>query len=267
MKKITALLLTVLLAVSLNACGGSGSAQQNSAATETQEAEEKQEEPAAAEEEAEAAATEENVEQDKTDEAGQETEAGPASQEPAAEGGHYSEPEAFAGFGEYTCGSREVVFGKTVFKEACGDMPIAETVQYKDGIPDTMASPETLEPGTFGLIVTEYFAKNGGQITYDIFNPSDAPIPYEDCVIIGVSSEDGMIFGNGIAYDSATPEAIMAILGDPYEINGTYSEEFTNAQFIWKDESGAHRLMLAYRAEGESREVSNLMYRDRSTGE
>ena len=185
-----------------------------------------------------------------------------AEAQPLAEAGHYSDPEAFAGFGEYVSGSRSIVFGSSVYKEVCGDLGIASTIQYKDGIPDEMASPNTLEPGTFGEIITKWTNEDQSSLCFDIFNPNDEPIPYEDCVIIGVNGEKDIVFSNGISYENVTPEAIIAILGDPYEIQGEYTKEATNAMFIWKDESGDHRLTMASYAG----EVSNITYRDRSMG-
>ena len=54
----------------------------------------------------------------------------------------------------------------------------------------------------------------------------------------------------------------IAILGEPYEIKGTYKEDDIHATFRWCDESGDHLLVLSYAATPDYQEVNGMSYRN-----
>ena len=91
--------------------------------------------------------------------------------------------------------------------------------------------PETLDPGALGRILIDSFAKSGLPVMIRIYNPYDTPAAPADCLIIGVENNDGIIFSNGIRYDSGLEE-YTALLGEPSGISGEV--------YFWCDENQAH---------------------------
>ena len=276
-KKVTVTVLAVLLAVGMTACGGGQKAESGVPSTETssmtaeEESADQAKEPEAASEAAQetevpetaAETTPEAATETVTEaatEAAAETE---AASEPGPEPGHFSDPSAFEGFQTYTCGSREVRFGETYFRDT-GDIPVERVMQFADETHEGMKDPDVLEGGAVGRIVTGYYSKTGGQLSYTVYNPGEDPAAFEDCVIVGVQDEEGMTFSNGIDYYTVTPEALMEILGEPYEIRGKYDENNTQATFIWRDESGDHNLTLSYYRDAEISDMNGLSYMDLS---
>ncbi len=270
LKKVPVAVLAALLACALIACGGQKPAEteaqtveetkaaREEKAEETEETPEEATETEAPETETEAPETEMVTETETETETQTETET-----ETAPEPGHFSDPEAFEGFKQYTCGSVEITFGETCFRDA-GNYSIDSVRQFADETHEQLKDPDILEAGAVGRIDTDYWTKTGGQISYIVYNPGEEAAAFEDCLIVGVQDEEGMTFSNGIYYYDVTPEAIMEILGEPYVIRGTYNEERTDATFTWRDESGDHLLRLAYYREGNIKDVNTLYYVDLS---
>ena len=174
--------------------------------------------------------------------------------------GPYSPSEAFAGFDSYTAGSKQVTLGTTTYGEVSQYLTIQKAGQYGDETHESVMDPEVLQSGALGQVITDYYAKNGGQLTYMLYNPADTDAEFEDCVITGVANEEGMTFSNGIDYWSVTPNDLAAILGAPYEIKGTANEKLVDAQLLWRDESNEHQLTLIYYDDGQVRDVNGLSY-------
>ncbi len=275
-KKATVTVLAALLAVEMTACGGGQKAESGVPSTETssmtaeEESADQAKEPEAASEAAQeteapetAAETTPEAATETVTEATTEAAETEAASEPGPEPGHFSDPSAFEGFQTYTCGSREVRFGETYFRDT-GDIPVERVMQFADETHESMKDPDVLEGGAVGRIVTGYYSKTGGQLSYTVYNPGEDPAAFEDCVIVGVQDEEGMTFSNGIDYYTVTPEALMEILGEPYEIRGKYDENNTQATFIWRDESGDHNLTLSYYRDAEISDMNGLSYMDLS---
>ena len=266
LKKVPVAVLAALLACALIACGG-----QKPAETEAQTVEESEaasEEKAEETEETPEEVTETEAPETEAPETETETETEPETEpetesESVPEPGHFSDPSAFEGFKQYTCGSVEITFGETCFKDA-GNFSIDSVRQFADETHEQLKDPDILEAGAVGRIDTDYWTKTGGQISYIVYNPGEEAAAFEDCVIIGVQDDEGMTFSNGINYYDATPEAIMEILGEPYEIRGTYNEQRTEARFTWRDESGDHVLRLQYYRDADISDMNGLYYLDLS---
>ncbi len=237
--KIIAAFLIGTMTAALAACGSSGEAQQSSGtAAQTEESK----------------ATEEAVLES----------SGPAAEylEPAgsASPGHFSEPEAFIGFDSYQGKyfseggfyESNVIFGETTLKDHYSG-EIRKTKQYADGSHTAVDNPETLDAGAVGLVETATSNTMGMAISFVVYNPTDAPAAFEDCLIIGFEETHALslVFSNGISFimpsgfggtsETNTYEEITAALGEPYEEKG-FSE--TSTSCCWRDESGKHVLKV-----------------------
>ena len=194
LKKVPVVVLAALLACALIACGG-----QKPAETEAQTVEETE---ASSEEKAEETEEVTETEAPETETEAPETETETETQtetetETTPEPGHFSDPEAFEGFKQYTCGSREITFGETYFRDA-GNFSINSVRQFADETHEKLSDPDILEAGAVGRIDTDYWTKAGGQISYIVYNPGEEVAAFEDCLIVGVQDEEGMTFSNGI---------------------------------------------------------------------
>lgn len=260
MKKLFATILAVTMAVCLAACGSSASGTDSSAEKEAVEESTPETEAAAAEEQAEAG-TEQVTETAavETTETAETVSAEEPAQEPEEEHGPYSDPAAFAGFDSYSVMDRAVTLGVSTFGEM-GVTEIERVKQYSNNGHEAKNDPEMLDAGAWGHVVTGYYAKEGGQLSYMVGNPSDAPAAIEDCILTGCTDEEGIIFSNGISWNDSTAEDIIAILGEPYEIRGTVSEDYTSAMYLWCDESGAHSLAVSVFAENELYHITSMEY-------
>ena len=262
--RIVSLILVAVMMVGLAACGGTQPTSE-SAVQETEA-----EVLAAAEEAPEPTETPTPTPEPTPEPSPEPTE----TPEPTPEPGPYSDPAAFAGFDRYIPGFvssydafmyDEITIGETVF----GDLSysIDRAKQFEDDAHEAVNNAETLEPGAIGRIDTNYWTKDGGQISYNVYNPSDTPAAFEDCVIIGFADEEVATFSNGIQftygislYNNSIVEDITAILGEPNNVLGDDS----SATYYWRDENSDHVLMLAIRTDGDSVEVCRLTYTNSS---
>ncbi len=185
--------------------------------------------------------------------------------EPEAHG-PFTDPAAFAGFDTYTVGGRQVVLGTTKYGEVNQYISVAKSSQFADDTHESIKDPEVFQAGAVGRITTNSFAKTAGQLAYTVYNPTEEDAAFEDCVIIGVQDEEGMVFSNGVDFWKVTPDQLIEILGEPYEIKGKTTDTMTNAQFIWRDESNDHQLKLTYYDDGQVAEVDGLSYINLSAG-
>ena len=144
----------------------------------------------------------------------------------------FCDPSVFEGFDHFTTlsGDTEITIGDSAFS-ALGDLPVVHVTQFQ-GLGQTgKTDPETLDPGALGRILIDSFAKSGLPVMIRIYNPYDTPAAPADCLIIGVENNDGIIFSNGIRYDSGLEE-YTALLGEPSGISGEV--------YFWCDENQAH---------------------------
>ena len=188
----------------------------------------------------------------------------PSTPEPEAHG-PYTDPAAFAGFDAYETSGKQVVFGTTTYGDVSQYLNVQKASQFADDANESVKDPDSLQPGATGRVITDYYAKTGGQLSYILYNPSDTDAAFEDCLIVGVQDEEGMKFSNGIDFWTITPDQLIGILGEPYEIKGKYSETSINAQFIWRDESNDHQLTLTYYDDGQVKDVNGMSYYNLST--
>ena len=243
MKRYFKMLAAGIMTLSLAGCG-SGSASDSSSSSGAAESK-----PAAAET-PEAAAVPETVQAEYL--------------EPAEEGtepGHFSDPAAFESFNTYSVNARpeddftgdEVVLGVTRFGDHFKG-EVSKTKQYADADHESVSGPEKLEAGAVGA-VTGRISYSGRSSDYIVYNPSDEPAEFADCILIGFHEAYGGIltFSNDIFFKTGIAESIKAdnpvdaiveILGEPYEIDGDVSSEKTSAEYTWRDESGRHLLRL-----------------------
>ena len=276
MKKTSILTLALIttLVVSTAACGSSAGAKETAAGTAAVSASsEAQETQAAASEteaetetetetetEVEAAAEEENVEE----EAASETETETTEEETEAPG-PFSDPAAFEGFNtvlDYQ-GNTILTFGETTFGTLDRGLTISSVRQFKDDTHAAYSNPEALEPGAFGLIETTYWTKEGNPLSYRIYNPTDEPLAFEDCIIIGVMNDDGINFANGIRFYSSV-EDIIAILGEPNDAITNDHGGSESTRYWWCDENNDHVLIVTTYTSGDVTNVVDQTYINRS---
>ena len=278
--KILSVLLIAAMAVSLAACGSSETPPSTEPAAQTEPATQKETKTTEAATtkapETTAAATEETTQAP--------TEAAVEYLEPAetAEPGHFSDPEAFKLFDSYvgkyssyeTYSDSEVVLGKTLLKEHyTGEF--LHTRQYADKSHEAVQDPEKLEAGAVGTIQSNYV--NGASfnsIIFVVYNSSDAPAAFEDCVIIGFEDDPTRVFkfSDQIQFITATMtgkvdkndprEAVNAILGEPYEQDGEISDSSEMVKCCWRDESGEHVLKMTIWGMDGNYQVVSLVYKN-----
>ncbi|MBQ1530998.1 MAG: hypothetical protein IIZ57_02535 [Solobacterium sp.] len=186
--------------------------------------------------------------------------------EPEAHG-PFTDPAAFAGFDTYTAGGQQVVLGTTTYGDVSSQyINIQKVSQLADKTHESVKDPEVFQAGAYGRIITNYYGKTGGQLAYLLYNPTDEDAAFEECVIVGVQDQEGMVFSNGIDFWNVTPKQLIEILGEPYEIKGTVSDKLTDARFIWRDESNDHQLTLSYYDDGQVNDVNGMTYTNLSAG-
>lgn len=174
--------------------------------------------------------------------------------------GPFTDPEAFAGFDTYTAGGHTVTLGSTKYGEINQYIHVKKASQFSDETHEYIADAEVLQAGAMGRVLTDYYAKTGGQLSYMLYNPVDDDAEFADCVIVGVQDEEGMTFSNGINYWTVTPDQLKEILGEPHEIRGKVTDTSISAQFIWRDETDVHELVLIYYDDGKVKDVNGLSY-------
>ena len=275
--KIIVSCLVVAMMAGLAACGGSSASKQEAAETTTVQT--TAEETTAEETTAEETTAEETTAEETTAEetTAEETTAEETTTEAETEApGPYSDSAAFEGFDAYVRGivvggdgynashENEIRLGETTFR----DIPYASidrTGQSKDDTHESIENPETLEPGAAGKIVSAGWTKLGGQTIYRVFNPTDEPAAFEDCMIVGVQDEEVVTFSNRISIGGGLSafeqlEAIKAVLGEPNAVKGEVRDDYIDATFFWRDENDDHLLKLALKAEGDYSEVRTMAY-------
>ena len=256
-RKLIHVFLTVLLTVGLIACGSSEknepSPQAETPAAETE-----------LPEETAIAATPTPI-PEKTPE---------PTEEP--EPGHYTDPSAFEGFHAYIEGAvssydsfrdREVRIGETKFSET--GYSVNKARQYAYGGHESVKEAEVLEAGAIGMVSTGGFTKLGGETAFLVYNPSDEPAAFEDCVILGFKFLDGATFSDGTyltegTQDPSVLEDIINRLGEPCEIKGTVREGYVSGTYFWRDEDGVHEFTLSVYSEGDMFEINGISYTDYS---
>ena len=178
-----------------------------------------------------------------------------------ADPGHFSDADAFLGFDTYKgtylyntkkdFSDNEVTLGVTVLKDHYSG-EFSWTQQYADEFHERAQYPEKLDAGAVGFVEPNWFSRAGDNPRYIVYNPSDAPAAFEECLMIGFENEMAvnLVFSNDIGLMTANAEgnvtdtdprdAFIAILGEPYEISGETSEDSLDATYYWRDESGKH---------------------------
>ena len=170
--------------------------------------------------------------------------------------------DPLAAFDHYTNtdGTVEATVCVSSFAEV-SDLPVVYTSQ-RAGLGHAAAvDPDTIEPGASGLILTDYFAKDGKPVTYYIYNSSDKPLAPVDCPIIGFENVDDIIFSNGLRYDS-TLEEYIAVLGEPTSIDGFITDDQKDAICCWFDENTDRVVAIIVKQDGDVNETWLYSYKN-----
>lgn len=185
---------------------------------------------------------------------------------------NYNDPSGFEGFDAFIEGvtdnyehfrDNEFIIGTTFFGEF--NYPLKRMDQLADDNHEAIKDAETLEPGAFGKITTDYWTKTGGPTVFTVCNPAhEAAVP-DDCIIAGITDLDGVTFSNGIVIgvgpaDHTILERINAVLGEPAEITAAAE----NTVYRWCDQTGLHDLRLTVKEQDDSFEILSWTYRNDS---
>ncbi|MCR5005993.1 MAG: hypothetical protein K6A77_08810, partial [Clostridiales bacterium] len=202
--------------------------------------------------------------------------------EPAANPGHISDASAFDSFDTcayptfneetYEFVENEVTLGQTLLRDAYTGAA-AKTSQDADETHEAKEDPDMLDPGATGLFVADVFSTPiPDALVFYVYNASDAPAAFEDCVVMGIYNKN-LNFGNGITAEALAEqpveELIDPILGEPYDVREeVVNEMITDTIYRWKDENDQHALNIRIRVttlkddeeERQFVEVSSIEY-------
>ena len=194
--------------------------------------------------------------------------------EPEPNPGHISDAAAFESFDTLTIPAFDedkyeiydvpIILGQTLVREAYTG-PAAATMQDADETHEAIENPDTLEPGATGFFVASASATTlMDALAFYVYNPTDAPIAFEDSVITGIYNKN-LTFSNGIEAqvfnDQPVEDLITPILGEPYDIRlEPANEVITNHVYRWKDEDDTHslKIVIVVRGFDDDRQLTEL---------
>ncbi len=253
MKKDLKILLAGLLAISLGACGSSGS----------------------------------STKDDQTADAGKEAETEKLPEETKEEtltpdpSRNYTDASQFAGFdtceltyAEYQNSAKEfssgeITLGKTLLREHYTGNT-SDVRQLEDDSHEEIRDVETIEPGAVGEVRTTWMTLTGNTPAFFVYNSGDEPAPYDECVLVGIENDLAymLTFANGFSYrqhegsvmDTDPKEMLVEILGEPYESDISDS----NSEYTWRDEKNEHILELSVWSSESVYQIIHFSYRNLS---
>lgn len=251
MKKYWNILLSLVLGFTLCACSSSGKKDDMSADEEKQ--------------------TAEKDAQSETEE--------PEAQ--SASNANYTDSSSFAGLDSYTvnyegtmaaedCVSGEVIFGETLLKDHYTGI-INETEQLDGVTHEETDTVEMIEQGKAAKVTTAMMNAFGKEISFYVFNNTNAPVKPEDCVIIGIQNESAkaIAFKGGIvmyqtetARDENPAESLTEVLGEAYEMDA----DDDTPEYVWRDQTGDHIFELDLWASGGMCQTLNFCYVNYAAG-